>query len=323
MKLTEGRLARAYGRRVRQAAYVAVLLIASRSAAAQRHAAPALQRHQVVADDGHALTVWFKRPVATPRGEVVLLHGRTWSALPNFDLHVSGLHVSLMDALVARGYAVYALDQRGYGATTRDETGWLTPDRAARDAGEVLDWVAGGAPHGRRPALFGYSRGSMTALLLATRQPEKLSSLILYGLAYDVSHRRDTVPEPPAPPRANTTQTAAAEDFISPDSTPSGVKEAYVRDATMRDPVRTDWRHEEQFGAIDVAAIHTPTLAINGERDPVAKAANVPEFMSRLAGMDRAWVVLSHSDHVAHLERQQAFVNALVSFLERAAPSSR
>ena len=126
------------------------------------------------ADDGHRLVLWEKRPVRAARGEIVLLHGRTWSALPNFDLRVTGQHVSLMDALVARGYAVYALDQRGYGSTARDTTGWLTPDRAAADAGVVADWVASHAPHARRPALFGYSRGSATAMLVAQRHPEKV-----------------------------------------------------------------------------------------------------------------------------------------------------
>ena len=280
--------------------------------------APSLQRDLVTADDGHKLTVWSKRPAGEPRGELVLLHGRTWSSLPNFDLHAAGQHVSLMDALVARGYAVYALDQRGYGSTPRDKSGWLTPDRAARDAGIVLDWVASRAPRARRPALFGYSRGSMTALLLAVTRPNAVSSLVLYGFAYDVSASHDAMPELPKPLREKTTEAGAAEDFISPDSTPAGVKEAYVRDATARDPIRADWRHEEEYAAIDPALLRAPTLVINGERDPVAEAANIPAFMARLGGLDRAWVVLANSDHVAHLERQQAFVNALVSFLERA-----
>ena len=83
--------------------------------------------------------------------------------------------------------------------------------------------------------------------------------------------------------------------------------------------MRVDWRREEQFNALNPSKVKTPTLVINGERDPVAEAAGLPVFFSKLAAVDRAWVVLAHSDHVAHLERQQAFVNALVSFLERAA----
>ena len=85
-----------------------VLCVAS-LVAAPLHAqsTPILERREVRAD-GHPLTVWSKRPPTTAKGAIVLLHGRTWSARPNFDLHVAGQRVSLMDAIVARGYAVYA-----------------------------------------------------------------------------------------------------------------------------------------------------------------------------------------------------------------------
>jgi pimeloyl-ACP methyl ester carboxylesterase len=302
-----------------------VLVAALHPATARSQSTPILERRELRAD-GHALTVWSKRPPTAARGAILLLHGRTWSALPNFDLHAPGQRVSLMDALVARGYAVYALDARGYGSTLRDDSGWLTPDRAARDASAVLDWVRareqggdGGKPR-RAPVLLGYSRGSQVALLVAQRHPEKLSGVVLYGFPQDVTKplAASASTEPAAPPRRRTTATAAGEDFITPDSTPAGVRDAYVRDAIARDSVRVDWRHEEQFAALDPAAVKTPVLVINGERDPYANAASLPIFFSRLRGIDRWWVVLAHADHAAHLERQPAFVNAVASFMERA-----
>jgi pimeloyl-ACP methyl ester carboxylesterase len=292
-----------------------VLVALAHISLAQTAHAP--ERHAVRADDGHTLVLWEKHPAGLTRGEIVLVHGRTWSALPNFDLHATGRNVSLMDALVARGYDVYALDQRGYGSTARDKTGWLTPDRAEKDAENVVDWVAARAPGNRRPALFGYSRGSATVMLAAQRHPEKISALVLYGFYYDITRQPDLIPEPSSPPRERTTEAGAAEDFITPDSTPPGVKEAYVKSATTLDPVRVDWRREEQFKELDAAAVHTPTLVINGERDPYAAGGNIPAFLSKLGTVDRWWVVLASADHVAHLERQAAFVQALVSFMER------
>lgn len=276
-----------------------------------------LARAEVLASDGQRLVLWSKRPSTISRGEIVLLHGRTWSARPNFDLQVRGQHVSLMDALVASGYAVYALDQRGYGATLRDASGWLTPDRAAADAETVLDWVAAHAPRGRRPALLGYSRGSATAMLAAQQHPEKLSTLIMYGPYYNVEQLPEIAAEPTVPPRTRTTAEGAAEDFITPASTPAGVKDAYVKSATTLDTVRVDWRHEEQFNVLDPARLHTPTLVIHGDRDPYAAGAGLPAFFARIAAVDHAWVVLVGADHVAHLERQGAFVQAIVGFLER------
>ena len=91
----------------------------------------------VTADDCFQLALWRKAP-AQPRRSVLLIHGRTWSGRPDFDLQVPGESRSFMDALVAQGYAAYALDLRGYGATPRDATGFLTPERAAADVAAAL-----------------------------------------------------------------------------------------------------------------------------------------------------------------------------------------
>lgn len=277
----------------------------------------------VAAEDGHRLTIWSRRP-ARPRGAILLLHGRTWSALPNFDLQVPGQRVSMMDALVERGYAVYALDQRGYGATPRDSSQWLTPSRAASDALAALRWIARRERSTGRPALLGYSQGSLTSMLAALRDSSAMSALVLYGFPRDVAS--DTGP-PPADPlvlaRRRTTIAGAEEDFISPESTPRGVREAYARAAVAANPVRTDWRGEAEWRALDPAALRVPVLLINGERDPYTARANLPVLMSRLTAVDRSWVVLARADHAAHLERQREFVDAVVGFVARHSEARR
>ena len=58
-------------------------------------------------------------------------------------------------------------------------------------------------------------------------------------------------------------------------------------------------------------------MLLNGERDPNVIDSRDAEFFSRLASVDRAWVILANSDHVAHLERTADFVHAIVAFLDR------
>ena len=90
------------GCRTSAGALVALLLLAAPAAAA-----PPI-RHDVDVD-GHKLAVWQKR-AAQPRAAILLVHGRTWSSLPNFDLQV-GPDRSFMDALAATGLDVYAVDR--------------------------------------------------------------------------------------------------------------------------------------------------------------------------------------------------------------------
>ena len=280
--------------------------------------APQPIRHTVTATDGHPLTVWEKRPSA-PRGSIVLLHGRTWPSLPDFDLQVPSDPASLMDALVARGFAVYALDARGYGATPRDSSGWLTPDRAVADAITVCQWVAKTSGVKGLPVLFGWSQGSIVGQLAAQRAPDAMAALVLFGhFTFPTPIPSDTMQGAPA--RAATTATAAGEDFISPAATDSAVRDAYVRAALAAQPVRPDWRAMNEFNALDPAQVHVATLEIMAERDPISN--HVPDgeamFFAKLGTPDREFVVLPGVDHAGLLENQrQRFVEAIVDFVDR------
>ena len=92
-------------------------------------AAPAV-KHEVIAD-GHTIVVWEKS-VANSKGVILLHHGRTWSALPDFDLQVVGEDLSLMHGFNQQGYSVWAMEARGYGETARDASGWNTPQRSSQ-----------------------------------------------------------------------------------------------------------------------------------------------------------------------------------------------
>ncbi len=285
-------------------------------------AAPVALARDVVEVAGHPITVWSKAP-AQPTGVMVLVHGRTWSARPDFDLQVPGESRSLMDALVAEGFATYAVDQRGYGDTPRDDTGWLTPDQAETDLAAVLEWVQSRHQALPAPALLGWSLGSLISQLVAQRHPQSLSALVLFGYPRDPDRRYE--PDAAATPaRKATTAKAAAEDFLIPGSISPAAIEAFVQAAVAADPVRADWRGTDQWNALDPAAVHTPTLVIHGERDPYAPVASQAKLFARLGTPDRAWVVVAGGDHAAHLENNGSrFVHAVVQFVRRPTPADR
>jgi len=291
-----------------------VLLVAGGNAAAL--AAPKLEQLAVPADDGLTLALWA-REVPRPKGVMVLLHGRTWSALPDFDLQVPGEQRSVMQSLNARGYSAYALDMRGYGKTPRDASGWLTPERAARDVAETLEWLAK-EKRAQRPVLIGWSYGSLVAQLTAQRRPELISSVILFGYPRDPA--KLVFPDEPAQPaRAANTREAAASDFISPQVAPKKMIDAYVAAALAADPVRVDWRNQlSEFQALDPAKVVVPALVMQGERDPLAPAEAQARLFVGLGTHDKQWVVLPGADHAALIEdTHPAFIAAIVAFASR------
>lgn len=284
-------------------------------AGASSQTAPA--KHMVAASDGHQLAVWEKK-ASNPKGAILLLHGRTWSTLPDFDLQVPGEHRSLMDALVAKGYSVYGLDLRGYGATARDASDWDTPDRSVEDLSAAIAWVAKNSGAPGKPALLGWSNGSMVSALFAKTHGDQISALMLTGYPVHPDSTIPTVPDTAKPAHAKTTAKAAASDFIAPGAISKKAVDLYVAAALKADPVRTDWRHLEQWNGIDPKKILVPTLLIQGELDPIAQTATQAAFFSRLGTADRQWVVMAGGDHASLIEDMQpAFVSAMVNFMQR------
>ena len=275
-----------------------------------------LIRHEVDSD-GHPMAVWEKSP-DEPTGVVLLLHGRTWSTLPDFDLQVPGEDLSLMDGLVKHGYVTYGLDMRGYGETPRDETGWLDPDRAARDLVSVLEWVGDRHPGLGRPTLFGWSLGSMVSHLTVQRRPELVAGVALFGYPIFPGREIPVQEDPAEPAREPTTAEAAASDFIAPNAISSSALEAYVVAALAADPVRVDWRRAHLWNELDPSKVTVRTLLLQGELDPFAPTEAQAVLFSQLGVADREWVTIPGGDHAAHLETPRAFfIDALVGFIER------
>jgi pimeloyl-ACP methyl ester carboxylesterase len=283
---------------------------------AQKTAEATLHQHTVLSD-AHPISVWEKS-APNAKEAILLVHGRTWSALPDFDLQVEGEERSLMDGLVENGYAVFAIDLRGYGATPRDSTGWLTPDRSAKDIAEVLAWITKQERWQRPSHLFGWSMGSTLSQLTAQRHPELISSLTLFGYWKDSDQQFPVETEAyPEAPHTPTTAEAAASDFITPGSISQKAIDAYVDAALAADPIRTDLRRYDQFNELDPAKVKVPTLILQGQFDPIGPTETQAKLFARLGTAHKTWVVIPGGDHAAFMETPRSyFIHSLVNFLQ-------
>jgi alpha-beta hydrolase superfamily lysophospholipase len=260
------------------------------------------------------LRLWA-RSAPTPHAAILFIHGRTWSARPNFDLQTPDNTLSILQAFANQGFAAYAIDLPGYGETPREPTGWLTPNHAAADTRAALAWITQRTGH--RPTLVGYSNGALVAALAAQTYPESLSALVLYGFPLDLYATLKPETTPPAAKREPTTLKAAASDFITPEAASPETIAAYAEQAVKADPIRADWAHLDEFNAIDPTRIFVPTLLIQGVRDQYVRPDAEASFFTHLATQSRAWIILPHADHAAHVERSHAaWVDGIVHFIE-------
>jgi len=275
---------------------------------------PDLERLEV-SSDGHPMAVWARRPEA-PSQVVLLLHGRTWSSLPDFDLGTGG-DPSLMRALARENIAAYALDARGYGETPRDASGWLEPDRMAQDVRNVLQWIGARHPELGPPVVLGWSAGSAVAHLAAQRWPELTSGVALYGYFADPDRRIPVTESPQEPPRRPTTEEAARSDFITPGTISEDDVAAFVQAALTADPVRVDMRAMHQLNALIPDSLTVPVLILQGELDPIAPTEAQEALFLNLGTAHKSWVVLPGCDHAAHLEVcQKRFRSTFVRFVQ-------
>ncbi len=175
---------------------------------------PATRLHRIPAPDAVGLTLGIleKRGDAIdPRlPPILLVHGATLGA-NLFDVPRRGY--SLMAWLTRRSRAVYALDVRGFGNSLGGEVMNAEPDAhapfaraedAVRDIGAAADFILA---RERVAALdiIGFSWGTITSALYATRAPERIARLALYAPLYAEVNQLwlDRIADPELPTRLN------------------------------------------------------------------------------------------------------------------------
>ena len=272
-------------------------------------------KHTVLSS-GHPMGVWEKKAI-DHKGVILFVHGRTWSAVPDFDLQVDGEDLSLMDGMVEQGYSTYAIDLRGYGSTPRDETQWNSPNKAATDILNVVRWI-----HQRhnntKVHLFGWSMGSTLSLLATQKDDQYIASLTVFGYWQDLDVTIAKDPNDHQLQRIVNTAQAAASDFIVPDSISQKAIETYVQSALAHDPIKVDWKNTHQYNQIDPSLITTPVLVLQGEFDPIGPTDKQAKLFTRLKSADKNWVVISGGDHAAFLEKPRPhFIHSFTGFIDR------
>jgi pimeloyl-ACP methyl ester carboxylesterase len=118
------------------------------------------------------------------RKAVLLIHG-SGVGYAYWDLECEGY--SMMDFLSRLGFYVYAVDQRGFGMSSRPDGLSVTAEASANDLKSVIDFIKK-RTHVKKVDIVGHSWGAVVCMYLAEAWPEDIGKIVLMGATYETVH---------------------------------------------------------------------------------------------------------------------------------------
>jgi pimeloyl-ACP methyl ester carboxylesterase len=260
----------------------------SRFAAAGAAPLPVTYDHGDIEHDG--ARIWYATYGSGP--PVILLHG---------GLGHSGNWGYQVPALVRRGYRAVLIDSRGHGRSTRDQRPY-TYELMASDVSAVMD-----ALHLEKAAIVGWSDGACTALVLASKAPERIAGVFFFGCNMDSSGTKDVE----FTPTLKRCFDRHVKDYAQLSATPDQFD-------AFSDAVGHMQKTQPNYSAQDLAAISVPVVIVQAEYDEFIR----PEHAEYLAQSipNAEFVTLHGVSHFAPLQRPEQFNSAMLAFLEREQP---
>jgi pimeloyl-ACP methyl ester carboxylesterase len=249
---------------------------------------PVTHDHGHVEHDG--ARIWYATYGSGP--PVILLHG---------GLGHSGNWGYQVPALVRRGYRAVLIDSRGHGRSTRDQRPY-TYELMASDVSAVMD-----ALHLEKAAIVGWSDGACTALVLASKAPERVAGVFFFGCNMDPSGTKD-VDFTPALKRCFDRH---VKDYAQLSATPDQFD-------AFSDAVGHMQKTQPNYSAHDLAAISVPVVIVQAEYDEFIRPEHA-EYLARSIP-NAEFVTLHGVSHFAPLQRPEQFNSAMLAFLEREQP---
>ena len=247
---------------------------------------PATHDHAYIEHDG--ARIWYATYGSGP--PVILLHG---------GLGHSGNWGYQVPALVGSGYRAVVIDSRGHGRSTRDARPF-SYELMAADVAAVMD-----ALHLERAALVGWSDGACTALILASKAPERVAGVFFFGCNMDPSGTKDIE----FTPTLKRCFGRHVRDYAQLSATPDQFDEFSNAVGLMQ-------KTQPNYSVHDLAAISVPVVIVQAEYDEFIRPEHA-EYLAR--SIPNAELVnLPGVSHFAPLQRPGQFNTVMLEFLGNA-----
>lgn len=258
-----------------------------------------------VAADGTRLFDRWWQPAGSPSARVAIVHGLA---------EHGGRYARLVDALLARGFAVAALDQRGHGRSSGQRGHVASWQDYTDDLHGFLGRVRGPAP--ALPLfLYGHSMGALVSLDYALRAPtepgrtngrHRLAGLILSG----VPLQPVGVAKPWLVAIARALSRLLPRAPLSPGIRPEAISRdpdvvrAYAQDPLVHRRATARWGVEALEAIERVRArlpdLRLPLLLIHGGADSLGSPDGSREVFERAGSLDKTLRVYDATYHEPH-----------------------
>jgi pimeloyl-ACP methyl ester carboxylesterase len=218
---------------------------------------------------------------------VILLHG---------GLGNSGNWGYQVPALLKSGYRAIVIDTRGHGRSTRDERPY-TYELLASDVLAVMDKL-----NLKQAGLVGWSDGACTALILASKAPERVAGVFYFACNMDPSGAREFVFTPVIGHCLNRHK----KDYAQLSATPDQFDPFFEAVGLMQ-------RTQPNYSAADLARISVPVAIVQSEDVEFIKHEHAEYLASNIPNAE--FIFLAGVSHFAPLQRPDQFNKVMLKFL--------
>jgi pimeloyl-ACP methyl ester carboxylesterase len=200
--------------------------------------------------------------------------------------------------LVGDHHKVILIDSRGHGRSSRDSRPY-TYELMASDVVAVMD-----ALKVRRAAVVGWSDGAIIGLVMALKDPDRLSRVYAFAANMDPSGVK---PDTTTNPTFARFIREAALSYAKLSPTPKGF-------ADFTAAIEKMWDTEPNYAAADLARIHTPVAIADGDHDEAIKRSHT-DYMARTIPGAKL-VILKDVSHFAMLQDPAQFNAAMIGYVD-------
>ena len=220
---------------------------------------------------------------------VILLHG---------GLGHSGNWGYQVPALVEGGYRAVTIDSRGHGRSTRDDQPY-SYELMASDVLAVMDTL-----QIEKAGFIGWSDGACTALVLASKAPQRADGVFFFACNMDPSGTKEFK----FTPVIGRCLDRHVKDYAQLSDTPD-------RFDAFSEAVGLMQKTQPNFSADDLARIRVPVAIVHSENDEFIKRDHSDYLARSIPGAE--FVLLQGVSHFAPLQRPEQFTIAMLEFLRK------